>query len=202
MNPEENPHISLDIVPRRTCLTYAKILLNCYSWLHFPATENTETFHTCLKKNPSNLVLFQKHLRSLQNPHGIHSQLFTYREDNALSKYLYSGPSNSQLPFLFWQNAPWTFSEVCYTWKIWGFHDFWKKWSLLLLLRICSDSLQNISSYHLSPILKRFFGSGRTSASQNLASKYFHASPWHTIILYLDITMLIHSSSLLCRQML
>lgn len=65
------------------------------------------------RRIPVILCPFKKHFRSLQNPHGIHCLLFTYRKDNTLSKYFYNGPNNSQLPFLLWQNLPWTFSGVC-----------------------------------------------------------------------------------------
>lgn len=138
------------------------------------------------------LCPFKKHFRSLQNPHGIHSLLFTYRENNTLGKYFYNGPNNSQLPFLLWQNLPWTFSGVCDTRKILGFP--------FLLLRTRLDSVQNISSPLVNPIwghlVMIILESGRTSVSQNLASKYLHDSPWHTIILYLVITMLIYISAL------
>lgn len=65
------------------------------------------------RRIPVMLCPFKKHFRSLQNPHGIHPLLFTYRKDNTLSKYFYNGPNNSQLPFLLWQNLRWTFSGVC-----------------------------------------------------------------------------------------
>lgn len=122
---------------------------------------------------PAMLCPFKKYFRSLQNPHGIHSLLFTYRKDNTLSKYFYNGPNNSQLPFLVWQDC----SSLNISRGLLEGNHFRISFSST------NEQVGQFADYLFSPSppnpwtsCNDFLGSRRTSASQNSASKYVNDS--------------------------